>query len=98
MSVPVIFHNLAIADVEEAFCWYQEKQPDLGDSFIAELENKEEQISANPELYPRIYRNVHRAILHKFPFSAFYVIFPEFVSVIAVMHHSRDPQHWQKRS
>jgi hypothetical protein len=32
-----------------------------------------------------------------FPSAFFYVIQPEFVHIIAVMHHSRDQQHWQKR-
>jgi len=97
MSAPIIFHDLAIVDVSEAFRWYQKKQPGLGESFIVELDRMEVQISANPEPYPRVHGNVHRAILHKFPFSIFYVIRPEFVNVIAVMHHSRDQQHWQKR-
>ena len=98
MSVPVIFHDSAIVDADEAFRWYQKKRPGLGESFIVELDKMEVQISDNPELYPRVYGNVHRAILHKFPFSIFYVIQPEFVNVIAVMHHSRDQQHWQKRN
>ena len=55
-------------------------------------------VNQNPEQYQRVRGQIRRALLHKFPYGVFYVARPEFSSVIAVLHHARDPKHWQQRA
>ena len=65
---------------------------------MAELGKIEVLVGHNPELFQRVRGQVRRAMMHKFPYGFFYVAHPEFVSVIAVLHHARDPKHWQRRA
>jgi len=97
MGLPVIFRTSALADIEGAYHWYEEKQPGLGSSFMAELGKSEELVSSNPRLFAPVRGDVRRAILHKFPYGLFYIVQPEFISVIAVLDHARHPSIWQSR-
>ena len=98
MTRRVIFRARALADINDAYGWYEEQRYGLGANFMAELEDVEARIGQNPELFQRVRGLVRRAMLHKFPYGVFYLAKPEFVSVIAVMHHARDPKHWQRRA
>jgi plasmid stabilization system protein ParE len=65
---------------------------------MAELSEAEALIGENPELFRKVRGEARRVMLHKFPFGVFYIARSEFVSVVAVMHHARDPRHWQRRA
>ena len=54
-------------------------------------------MSANPRQFPVVFKNVRRALLHRFPYSLFFVVEDETVLGIACFHASRDPSQWQKR-
>lgn len=49
-------------------------------------------------MYPRVYKNFHRALLNRFPYSVFYVIEPDVVLIVGVVHQARDESTWKKRS
>ncbi len=49
-------------------------------------------------MYPRIHRDVHRAVLHPFPYGIFYKNRRDTIYIIAVPHLFRDPRVWQRRS
>lgn len=96
MKQSVIFRSSAQQDVADAYRWYEEQQPGLGATFLESLEKAEELISSNPELFGKVRGEVRRAILKKFPYGIFYVVRPDFISVIAVLHHARDPKAWRR--
>lgn len=97
MTVAVIFRSAALADIQQAYEWYESKRPGLGASFMAELGTTQSLIGTNPELFGKLRGDVRRAMLHRFPYAVFYVARSELVSVIAVMHHARNPKAWQGR-
>lgn len=92
-----IFRARALTDIDEAYRWYEEKQLGLGTSFMVAIEHATSLVEDNPEQFPHVRGRVRRVLLRKFPYGLFYIVRPEFVSVIAVMHHARDPRHWQRR-
>lgn len=96
MSRPVIFRSAAQRDIADACQWYEARQPGLGAAFLDEIGKVEQLISADPELFAAVRGEVRRAILHRFPYAVFYVVRPEFVSVVAVLHHARHPRAWQR--
>jgi toxin ParE1/3/4 len=49
-------------------------------------------------MYPCVYKKFHRALLRKFPYSLFYVIEPEVILIIGVVHQARDESTWKRRS
>ena len=60
-----------------------------GDKFIAQVEKTMAVISMTPHLYPKIYKNIHRANLKHFPYGLFYIVEPDNSLVIACLHHKR---------
>ena len=72
--------------------WYKERQPGLGDNLLEVLDGVCERILDNPDLYPRVWADVHRCPLDCFPYSVFYL--PEgdeVLTILAVHHQSRKP-------
>jgi len=88
----------AEADIEGAARWYERQRGDLGDEFLDEVSMAVAAISDNPRLYPVVHRNTRRALIHRFPFGIYYRVEEEAIIVIAVMHGSRHPKRWQKRT
>ena len=66
--------------------------------FLEEVEKKGVTIESNPLLYEKVYQSLHRAVVERFPFNIFYIVEDKSIIVVAVMHGSRHPRRWKKRS
>lgn len=96
---PVIFTGVARAELIDAQDWYENEVPGLGRRFRAAVEDVVQRMSANPRQFSVVYKSVHPALLHRFPYALMYVIkADETLTVIACFHGSRDPAHWQERA
>jgi plasmid stabilization system protein ParE len=69
----------------------------LGLRFLGEIRTSLQHISDNPLMFPIIDEDVRRALLHKFPYSIYFVTEPEAIAVIAVLHQHRRPDAWKSR-
>ncbi|MCF6235709.1 MAG: type II toxin-antitoxin system RelE/ParE family toxin [Gammaproteobacteria bacterium] len=98
MSYRLHIRPEAEIDIEEAAIWYEKQQKSLGDDFLDEIQTSLEIISDNPYLYAEVHKQVHRALIHRFPFAIYYLIEEELLIIVAVMHGSRHPARWQKRT
>lgn len=98
MKRKLILRQEAERDLTEAHAWYEDKVPGLGSDFLVVVERTLESIQDNPDQFPLIYRNVHRALLSRFPYGVFFVSEKQTVSVLAVMHSAREPKKWRRRS
>ncbi|MCX6613099.1 MAG: type II toxin-antitoxin system RelE/ParE family toxin [Acidobacteria bacterium] len=94
----VSFTREARVELIEAEDWYEGELSGLGRRFRRAVDEVVERMSANPRKFPVVYKNVHRALLHRFPYSLFFVIDGESLLIIACFHASRNPKHWQSRS
>jgi toxin ParE1/3/4 len=72
-------------------------EPGLGLRFVREVRASLERIADNPLMYPVIEQDMRRALLHKFPYSVYFVNESDAVSVVAVLHQHRQPGHWKSR-
>ncbi len=97
MTRRLILRSEAESDVEVAYRWYEERQPGLGAEFLRAVEANLSSIERDPELYPRQYKQAHRALLRRFPYALFYVIGPDFIEVIGCLHTRRHPRRWRSR-
>lgn len=61
------------------------------EAFFAELERVERFIRLNPLLYPEVDPTIHRANLRRVPYSLFYVVDGQAISVLSCFHQHRDP-------
>jgi plasmid stabilization system protein ParE len=95
---PVIFTLAARMEMTDAQDWYEGEVQDLGARFRAAVDAVVERMGANPYLFPVVYKNVRRALLHRFPYALLFVIeADDTLTVIACFHGSRDPLRWQRR-
>ena len=92
MSVPKL-RAISPARLE----WYEEQRSGLSLEFRSALDQTLSAIDNNPELYARVYRDLRRALLRRFPYGVFYMQRAEGVIVAAVLHTSRSPELWRAR-
>ena len=94
----ILFHPDIASEVKSSYDWYQEQADGLGDDFITELESAYEAVAELPQTWPRFQRGFRRFLLTKFPFSVIYKETGSHIFVVAVMHNSRRPGYWIKRT
>ena len=98
MSLKVYLRPEAEADIEDAATWYDRQRKGLGQEFLDDVLVALDTISENPNIYPIMYRQSRRAVVRRFPFGIFYRVDEGLVVVLAVMHGSRHPRRWKKRT
>ena len=69
MTLEVRLRPEAEQDVADAATWYEEQRQGLGHEFLDEVLSMLSSIAETPLMYPNIYRNTRRAVIHRFPFS-----------------------------
>lgn len=94
---PLTLRPVARAEIDEAYQWYEERRPGLGEEFLAEARRILASVEEAPRLHPVIRKDVRRALLRRFPSSILYVAEPEATVVLACFHASRDPRRWHRR-
>jgi hypothetical protein len=72
MSLELIFRPEAEGDSVQAFRWYNEQVPGLGQVFLAEVDRVIESIRSNPEVSRKIHGEYRRALTRRFPYGVFY--------------------------
>jgi plasmid stabilization system protein ParE len=97
MSLPIQFLPEAKAEFDAAADWYESKRAGLGLDFIRRVREVFVRIAGNPRLHAKVYREVRRAIVSKFPYVVLYQEEPNQVLVISIFHASRDPSIWKSR-
>ena len=85
-------------DIEATFHWYEHEQPGLGLDFLDELRATYDRIASGPLKYQELRSGVRRALLRRFPYAVYFAIEGHVIVVLAVLHASRDPAEWQRRS
>jgi plasmid stabilization system protein ParE len=96
---PYIFSE-AKYDIQEAVFWYDAQQKGLGKNFISKVRECIQGLIPNPYICQNRYKNVHTAIVKNYPFMIHYTIDnnKEIFTVLAVIHTSKNPEVWSKRS
>jgi plasmid stabilization system protein ParE len=87
----------AQADIREAARWYEDRESGLGLRFLREIRTSLQHINNNPLMFSIIEDDVRRALLHKFPYSIYFLNEQDAAAVIAVLHQHRRPGAWKPR-
>lgn len=96
MRTPV-FRPAAAADIEQAFVWYEEARPGLGEEFLAEVFVGVQAVLDRPESFPIVHRHTRRALVRRFPYALFFRLLADRVVFLACFHVRRKPTAWQHR-
>ncbi|MGH9793760.1 MAG: type II toxin-antitoxin system RelE/ParE family toxin, partial [Candidatus Acidiferrales bacterium] len=86
-----MFRPAAAADAEEAFRWYENRRPGLGEEFLSEVSRAIRAVMENPERYPVIHRRTRRALVSRFPYGIFYQVLEGQLVIVACFHAKRNP-------
>ncbi|RYY34840.1 MAG: type II toxin-antitoxin system RelE/ParE family toxin [Sphingobacteriaceae bacterium] len=94
MNYSLRIREEASAEFTEAYVWYEEKQDNLGERFLNELQKKLQYILKSPHHYQTIHNEFRHAVIERFPFVIIFQIDEEFkeVLLIAIFHTSRNPK------
>jgi plasmid stabilization system protein ParE len=82
-------------DAAEAYIWYEEKEPGLGEEFLRCVDARILSIRRNPEMYRVIFESYRRAIVRRFPYVLFYEYSDNTIVVYSIFHCSQDPKKWR---
>ena len=91
------FHPEAIAEAREARRWYAVRDPKAAEAFLAELDQAQARVIANPDRWPAHLHGTRRYRLRRFPYLLVYRATPERIVVLAVAHAKRRPGYWKAR-
>ncbi len=94
----VIIRPEAESDIEDAYQWYEAQRKGLGENFLLCVEEGLARITRNPEIYSVVYKDIRRILIHRFPFSVFFIDGENNISVLAVLHARRNPKKWKGRT
>jgi plasmid stabilization system protein ParE len=91
LTYTVYIRASAESDIADAMQWYSDRQPKLAINFYREFAAIVNRLANSPFMYPVVYRNVRRVVLHKFPYLVWYVVQDSQVIVIACTHGKLGP-------
>jgi len=97
MSRTIIFRPEAEEDVRQSYLWYEELRSGLGRRFLDSLDTTLTGIRQRPLVYQIVEGDVRRALTRRFPYGVFFLIEPQRIVVLAVLHTARNPRVWQSR-
>jgi plasmid stabilization system protein ParE len=97
MAVELVFAPDVQIDIEDAYAWYEERRPGLGEEFLSCVESCLHTICRSPDLYPKVYEEYRRALVRRFPYAVFYEFHDDKVVVYSVFHTSQNPKKWTSR-
>jgi len=97
LNYEVQIRRAAELDVAEAQLWYEVQRSGLGAEFHLEVTQVIDRLSETPLIYQIVYRDVRRAIVHRFPYLIWYRVLGELVVVLACTHGKQDPDQVKAR-
>lgn len=96
--LPIALGPRVEREVQEAAQWYENQSQGLGAVFLEVIERTLRAIEENPLRFTRVWRDVRRALLMRFPYGVFFRLRGNQIRVIAIVHLYRHPEIWQRRS
>lgn len=87
----------AEAEIREAFLWYFERSPIAADAFRTETFQAVDRLAVDALAWPEDDDAIRRYVLRHFPYTVFYEIRGDILTVLAVAHQRRRPGYWRER-
>jgi hypothetical protein len=81
LNFNVQVRRAAELDIAEAQVWYERQRSGLGADFHSEVFRIFTILRETPLIYPVMYRDVRRALVHRFPYLLWYRVVGENVTV-----------------
>ncbi|MGA1940907.1 type II toxin-antitoxin system RelE/ParE family toxin [Arcobacter sp. YIC-310] len=89
--------KLAKLEFDDSKSYYELQQKGLGKSFENEVRSSINRIKRFPNSYQKIFNEIIRCTLHKFPHNILYTQQKDHILIIAIAHQHRKPDYWVSR-
>jgi plasmid stabilization system protein ParE len=87
-------HPEAIAEARAAREWYQARNAEAAEAFMAELDMAIQRIEEAPRQWPPYLTGTRRYLLRRFPFFVVFRETDDRLQILAVAHARRRPGYW----
>ena len=87
----------AKAELDEAIAYYELQLEGLGGIFKSVAKSTIRRVATFPTAWSIIRPNIRKCIMHKFPYNVLYSIEEDTILIIAIAHHHRYPNYWDRR-
>ena len=84
-------------DLIEAYAWYEEHSPGLGDRFLSAVKARIFDICKSPEIYGFVADDIRATLVDPFPYVVYFRVLAEDVVILAILHGARDDERWKGR-
>jgi len=98
MRLTVRLRDEADRDLTDAASWYEQQCVGLGHEFLDDAQSLFDRIGDEPLNFPVVHRNARRAVMNRFPFCIYFVMKQTEIVIFAVIHGTRNPYSWKKRT
>ena len=93
----VIFHPEVENEFIDAISYYENCDSGLGLDFSHEIAVAIRNAADYPKMWPLVEEQIHRCLVHRFPYGILYCIEPDTIHILAIMNLHRDPDYWKHR-
>lgn len=91
-------HNEALAELDEAIEWYNQRRDGLGVELHDEVSAAIAKVVADPGIGARHGNSSYRFYrVMRFPYLVYYRDLPDMIWVAAIAHGRRRPNYWRRR-
>lgn len=97
MAPELVIAPEALADLDEAYAWYEAQRIGRGEDFLLRVDACIQAILRFPEMHAIVSENYRRALVRKFPYAIFYEFADGTVTVYCIFHTSQNPDKWRRR-
>ena len=88
----------ASRDIVDAYNWYEEQQPGLGEQFRAELNVAFALVQQFSEAGPAVHGDLRRLLVRRFPYAIYYRLTESDVIIRGCLHLHSSPSRWRRRA
>ena len=92
----LIISQLAEEDLKDAKEFYNSKKEGLGDELVSEIDDKLKRIVNNPKQYPKVKKDIRKALTNRFSYGIYFVFKDYIINVLSIFHTSRNPDIWKR--
>jgi len=97
MALNIVIKPLAELDLENAVEWYEAEKENLGEEFLFEFRDALRIVAQTPLGFRKRFRKIRAFSMKRFSYNVYYIWENETISVLAVIHHKRNPKIWKSR-
>lgn len=93
----VNFLEIAHSEIQEAYDWYADRNLNISERFLQELDLLVTRISQTPRHFTEYQHATRIAIFRGFPYHLIFRELESSIEILAVCHSSRKPSYWSDR-